>query len=110
MELERVPLDHLKGLLEQAERKFPVSSIWRHYKGQEFMVTGFDISEQTNDFYIRYGYPADVVQVLVNARTDKWGAPVNAVIAQAEFSMHIHLFMEPVETEDYSGERFMKVR
>jgi hypothetical protein len=107
--IERVPLDYLRSLTEAAQRKYHVGSRWRHYKGKEFIVTGFTTGEHMNRVYVRYAYPEDVVAILPGAIKDKWDTPMPAAIAEHEFSIEIDLWEEELATEHYNGARFVKV-
>lgn len=106
---DRVPLSYLKDLTETAQRKYPIGTRWRHYKGAEFIVTGFTTGEHMNQIFIRYAYPDDVVQIIPDALHDKWGTPMPAAIAEHDFSIEINLWEEQLLTDLYCGPRFVRV-
>jgi hypothetical protein len=106
---ERVPLDYLRDLTESAQRKYPVGSTWRHYKGKEFVVTGFTTGEHMNQIFVRFAYPEDVVKIIPDALHDKWGLPMPAAISEHDFSIEINLWEEQLETENFAGPRFTKI-
>ena len=104
---DRVPLPFLKKITEQAENTYPVGSRWRHYRGQEFVITGFTVGAQRNDVFVRFAYPEDCK--VVGTVEDGWGLPKEVLSSLVDFSIPINLWEEPLKTEAYEGPRFSRI-
>ncbi|ARK07524.1 hypothetical protein LAV_00149 [Sphingobium phage Lacusarx] len=50
--IERPTLTQLAERCRKAAMAIPVGSFWKHYKGGIYEITGFTISEQTNDLKV----------------------------------------------------------
>lgn len=51
---DKIPLEDLAGLLQEASRTVAPDSRWRHYKGDEYVVRGVCILEASNELAVRY--------------------------------------------------------